>query len=431
MKMFLTAVLVIVGTTLLSCSACSDDAKILSGRGEFCSNSGDCQSGLVCKSNLCSKPDEPPTDGDDDGEDSVEYEPESVEQNDTENADQREQEEYNHPLLMPGEKRLSTIGLADGLDPMDIDGNYVVWCHGASGRLFVHCISENWTDELTVEGVDHLCYWASIANGKVYSSGLISYEHSPSAREIFEIDVLSRKHRILNFRDGESYVGLVNARGDYVTWQHSYEGAPQIGLYYLVNDKYKILTSESLTHKTPRLSESHLVWSQLNSAQAGSDIWLYDLYTGGKIRISENVFVDSIYRIDASVDDGYAAWNSVNQNTVERYIWVYNISNKQSNRLESSGSTGGPWVKDKRVYWNEETSLGYRVRGMDISTNEYFWITDERWEGSQGSPKVSGRWLIYSDSGRFPPPDWSSMGDDVILFDLCTLDHFKNEDMCK
>ena len=414
------------------CIACENNTAILAARGEFCNNSGDCQPGLVCKGNLCSKPDEPPLDGDNDRDGEVENEQELIEQIDAEDADQREQEEYNHPLLMPGEKRLSTIGLADGLDPADINGDYVVWCHGASGRLFVHCISENWTDELTVDGVNHLCWWASVSNGKVVTlatkpEGELSY-----AIEAYEIDIQSRDATPLRFSAEESFLTQVSARGNYIAWQHSYDGGLQIGLYDLITKGYKILTNESLTHKTPRLSESHVVWSQLNSAQAGSDIWLYDLHTGFKRKISENTYSDYTYRIDASVDNGYVAWNNVNELADEYHVWLYDISGGKSHMLETEGRAGTPWIEQNYVYFEEEVSTGqYRIRAMNINTREYTWITDLTWAGSQGMPKVSERWMIYYEYNRFEAPDGFSRGEDVVLFDLCTLDHFKNEDICR
>jgi len=438
-------ILPVVGV-LLSCSSCSSDAANLSGWGEFCNNSGDCLAGLVCKGNVCIKPDEPSLDGDVELEerepdcDDLEMDVDDLERVDEDISETEQDVELeevedvesgdneNDSGLMPGEKRLSFDVQADGLDPADINGDYVVWCHGGSGRLFVHCISEDWTDELTVEGVDHLCYWTSVANGKVYSAGVISYDLKS---EVFEIDIASREHRILNFRDSQSYIFQVNARGKYVAWQESVSGL-QIGLYNVEDDSYLLLTQESLTHKKPKLSEQYVVWDQTQSSGNGSDIWLYDLDTEAKQKISENASDDSFYRIDPVVWGHYAAWNSVNgEDEIERYIWLIDLDNSQHKKLVTTGLVGGPWIEDDHIYWNEQTSKGFRIRMMDIKSGEYFWITDERWEGSQGYPKVSGRWLMYLDHSRLTAPQGALLGVDVILFDLCTLDHFKNEDMCR
>jgi len=107
---------------------------------------------------------------------------------------------------------------------------------------------------------------------------------------------------------------------------------------------------------------------------------------------------------------------------------LYKLSEGKEEKIETTGQAARPFLDGQRLFWDE----GARIRIRDLDREETIKITDETVVGGQFAPRASGRWLIYSDQLRFPYPDETTIkvGSDVILFDLCTLDWYKDEEMC-
>jgi len=135
-------------------------------------------------------------------------------------------------LLMPGETRLSYLGLADGLDPADTNDDYVVWCHGQTGRLFSYRLSTRQAKEIVVEGVEHLCYWTTVNQNKVFSVAYSGEELNPF--DLYEIDIETFSSLVTKGQ-------LEEGRGERKTAESLYEQA--IALYkgdFLPQDLYAL-----------------------------------------------------------------------------------------------------------------------------------------------------------------------------------------------
>jgi len=114
---------------------------------------------------------------------------------------------------------------------------------------------------------------------------------------------------------------------------------------------------------------------------------------------------------------------------VEIYsIYLYDLSADASQQIPTpQGATvGSPWIEYPRLVWFQDQ----RIKLRDLEREETIPITD--WGQWQTTPKLSGRWLAYLDFYRFPKPEEFEglLGGDVILFDLCTLGWYKDEDFC-
>ncbi|RJO65742.1 MAG: hypothetical protein C4523_15490 [Myxococcales bacterium] len=334
--------------------------------------------------------------------------------------------------VMPGERRLSQFGLEDGLDPHDIDGDRVVWCHGQTGRMFTYQASENWFEELTIDGVEHLCWWVSVDGNVVYSTA--TSKDQLSSRDIFAIDIVSRRwKRLDNVTDQATSVWQINADHGRVTWGHEMIGYySQIALYDINGDEFSVLTQESYPQQAPRLSDKYLVWIYQRSDWA-YEVWLYDLFSHETRSLTPTDIYDSTARGVPMAFSHFVVWSTYNtEDLVAKKVFLYDISTDQTTQLETAGEASGIWGDSDRLVW-ADSSINYqfRIRLKDMAKEETTWVTNDTWTGTQSLPKLSGRWLVYAETDRFPLPQGFNRGWDLVLFDLCTLDLYKNDPMCQ
>jgi|GEM_PF-6962042 len=331
-------------------------------------------------------------------------------------------------LLQNGERLLSVNSLADGLDPIDINGDYAVWCYGAEGRLFAHKISTNTTKELVVDGVNHLCWWVSVDKGKAYS---LASARTSNRTEIWEIDIDSGNAKILEVAKDAVSIDRIHARHGKLAWDHYPLTSPSlVGLYNHESKDYILIPNDNKSSGSPRLSSNYLVWTRV-SGNTNTELWIYS-FSDQSARIlipaEEN---DEIYRQSATVFGENVVWNWVKSDRSELRIYLTDIKSGESVLLQDKNIPEGPWIDGNLIVWRELDNDGTnRIRLYDIKSKEYMWITDSSWKGSQWSPKLSGRWLLYMDYYRFPDPAGFYIGGRVVLFDLCSLDYFKQTDIC-
>ncbi len=332
--------------------------------------------------------------------------------------------------LKAGEKRLSQFSIADGIVGLaDVEGNYAVWCHSASGRLFLYDIANNWSEELDApDEMVNLCYNVTIENKRIYTAG---HKVDESSWDIFEIDIEKKLYRNLRSFTGEA-IGMmqIQAEGGNAVWEQ--EG--EIALLNLDTKQFSIITDDSMGQyrNSPYVTDRYVIWSNADSNTQNREIRLYDISNGAHSILAPESQESRINRLYPVVNDTYAAWGNILDDVPEGVepteLILYKLSEGKEEKIETTGQAARPFLDGQRLFWDE----GARIRIRDLDREETIKITDETVVGGQFAPRASGRWLIYSDQLRFPYPDETTIkvGSDVILFDLCTLDWYKDEEMC-
>jgi len=338
--------------------------------------------------------------------------------------------------LKPGERRLSQFGTADGLDPHDINGDWVTWCYGQDGRLFAYQISTNWLEELKIEGVQPICRYATVDNGKIYA-GTLSRD-SDSERDIYEIDMTTRHWRRLDsITDSSSFVDQLFARHGHLTSvPYIYGKGDEVALLDVNSGDYSVLTNERYSQRNPKVSDKYLVWEN-DRTDYYSEIWLYDLTKKEMRSLTPKTQSDSLILGSSMVYGEWATWVSYDEwggHQAKQYeIFIHYIPTGKTELVPTIGvNVESPWIEGNFLSWTElNPENQYRIRMKKLGSDDAFWVTDTNWKGRQWGAKMSSRWLVYLDYNRFPLPVGFARGYDVVLFDLCTLEQFKNDAMCK
>ena len=337
-------------------------------------------------------------------------------------------------LLLPGERWISEIGPADGLSPLDIQGDTVVWCNGATGRLFYYQISDNWVEEVAIDGVGHLCWWVTVSDGKIYT--ISSQVENRENDAIFEIDIQNHTYRLLDVLGDARTISSIHARDGYVTWQHdNIVGHKTIALLDLDTLERTILTDGNTYCDYPNVSSTNVVWENL-VRDGSSEIWFKSIDSVKAISLTPTTNIDSTMRYKPSIDNHFVVWGNTISNDMDSYIYkiiVYDFEKKESTEIPTVRKCGGAWVNSGLIAYREIGSDGRTsVKIYNIDDHSISEITMDAVTGYQCNPRLSGRWLVYLEYNRFPTnTEEFPVGSHVVLFDLCTHEHFQSQDFCQ
>ncbi len=331
------------------------------------------------------------------------------------------QDEAWENLLAPGEKRLSVFGLADGLQPMDVNGDYVVWCHSTTGRLFAYQISRNWVWEIAIDGIRRLCSWVTVDEDKVYTLA----PRDDHRDEIYRINLTRKTYRKMEewTSDAQS-IFRIHARNGRVTWSHSMLGKrSSIALYDTRTNIRTFITDGTKYADESRLSDKYIVWRQTISDN--SEIWLWDFETETTVSLTPTEEGDKISRLNPTVYGNLVSWDVYDPELQggKRYeIFYHDLDTHTTVKVNTTNDCGDAWVDESRLIYGEKDDAGKGIIYVtDFENNQTQGIYGIP-SGLQFGMRLSGRWMVYLDDERFPyPSEDHRWGLDVMLFDLCTM----------
>jgi hypothetical protein len=324
-------------------------------------------------------------------------------------------------LLIPGETRLSTIGLSDGLDPLDINGDWVVWGHGGDGRLFAYRVSTGCAVEISASDVPGWGYWVTVDNGIVYTLGNKVKEGIDF--QLYKIDLTEKTYKALNPDVFNIQTNYPHARNGRLVLQY----ISQIRLYDDPEKEDVFHTQSERVQNAPKLSDKYLVWEN-PVGNSSVEIMLYDL-TDKSVTSLTPTETDGIkQRAFPSIWGQYVSWTWIDTGDNIWRVFLHNLDSGETIQLNPDDTMAYfTWVDNNRVVWMQDQ----RIRLRDIPSETNVWVTPPETGGSQNGPRLSGRYLVYTDATRFPRLPGFTRGWDVMLFDLCTLDMYHDDPMCQ
>ena len=229
----------------------------------------------------------------------------------------------------------------------------------------------------------------------------------------------------------------IQAYGEYVVW--SSDGW-HVTLYHpLTHEISQLEESLNGTSVYPDIWNQTVVWQQLRGDEF-CDIWTYDipsevtrrLDTGySSMKCNPNIYGQHVAFIDDCV-------NLANRTGEERLV-VYNLADDTwETLLPETGPKDRPDIDRDKVVWTDLRRGGRSSGGEYVNPDVYLYNLTKKQEvpiavldGWQFYPRISGRWVVYADS-RFDRQDDAPVKIyDLILFDLCSLELYKNEDWCR
>ncbi len=337
-------------------------------------------------------------------------------------------------LLKPGERRLSSFGMADGLEPHDMHGELVTWCYGQLGFLYVYNISTNWVQEIRIEALPHLCWWVSTDGEKIYAD--TSRPDTSLETDIVEIDLKTGIWRILDEHTQEATsLNQIFARNGRVVWSHyTVTKESQIASLTLQTNEFKVITDRPYAQHSPRLFNDTLVWVE-HSGTGKSGILSYDYISNQLSVIDGTVEVDYINRSAPMAFEDHIVWftsDPILYHQEKQYeIYMHTLSTQQTEMIPTIGIVSDPYGDDDLLTWFESTEEHYNsIRLMKLDTGDQFWLDDPAWTGRRSDPLIAGRWLVYLEAGRFPKLEGFPLGYDVILYDLCEHEEVQGMARC-
>ena len=340
----------------------------------------------------------------------------------------QECEPQNDPLLLPGEIRLTTD--EDIIDMSfvnyDIHENTVVFgdkdwkihiCNLPCGACMIKEFPDSELD----------CVYPTVYKDKVACNTRRPNRTPPYDKELLLYNIKSQE--IQYFVPVDNYLDMF---GDWIVWDGS---LPDIRYYNILTGESGGVPSDSYytSDYSPRISHERIVFTRSHSSEF-THIFVHDVVENASYNLNEgslefNITPDSSQDWVIWIAD---AWLPNLNADGKSNLTAYNLETKEKVIIDPQPHEKTfPSIDGSRVVWTD-----FRNGGRD-SFGYYFnsdiWLYDlERREARpiaetdllQLKPRISGRWVLYLDTR------WRSPKDDLVVFDLCTLDWYESDPMC-
>ena len=229
----------------------------------------------------------------------------------------------------------------------------------------------------------------------------------------------------------------IQASGDYVVWKSREKN---IVVYDSMSDSsYPLEASIQDDCTFPDIDESLVVWQQ-QRPDTRYDIWGLNLLTQHSQIVDTGIVS---YKCTPALSGLRVVFiddcvNLANRTGEERLV-VYNLADDTwETLLPETGPKDRPDIDRDKVVWTDLRRGGRSSGGEYVNPDIYLYDLTKKQEvpiavldGWQFYPRISGRWVVYADS-RFDRQDDAPVKIyDLILFDLCSLELYKNEDWCR
>ncbi len=351
-----------------------------------------------------------------------------IEQEPVEEGIPQECEPQDDPLLLPGEIRLTTDG--DFIDMpfinYDIHENTVVFCDD-DWKMHICKLPCGTCEIKEFPDSEYDCVYPTVYKDTVACNTRLIHRDPENREDLLLYNISSGEIRYPT--DVGDYLDM---HGNWIVW---IEFAPDLYYYNIADGTLKSIetSSSSTSDCLARTSDEKIVWIR-NYSNEYTDVMLIDLHDSSSLKkINET----KGYTGDPAISGNWIVWISdlflgtLNPNG-ESILRAYNLfSNERITIDPQPHQKTYPDIDGSRVVWTD-----FRNGGRD-SFGYYFnsdiWLYDlERREARpiaetnllQLKPRISGRWVLYLDTR------WRSPQDDLVVFDLCTLDWYESDPMC-
>ena len=335
--------------------------------------------------------------------------------------------------LQPGEIRVTAgdTGYGSPFINYAVNDRWVVYCTWKY-QLIACNRSHNTCWNYDIFDTESDCAFPALIENKVFTLSIKPEQSNTTRWALTQLDL-----ETLSIDTSHSAYRDIRADGNYVVWMGEIAG---IGILDAqTNSTYLIEDSGNNHCVYPDVSASRVVWQQQRIDDL-CDIWTYDLLQK-EARMLDMGFTSmkctpSVSGLQAVFIDDCV--NLANRTGEERLV-VYNLADDTwETLLPETGPKDRPDIDRDKVVWTDLRRGGRSSGGEYVNPDVYLYDLTKKQDvpiavldGWQFYPRISGRWVVYADS-RFDRQDDAPVKIyDLILFDLCSLELYKNEDWCR
>ena len=338
--------------------------------------------------------------------------------------------------LRPGETRVTagSTGYGSQYPNYDVNAEWLVYC--TWDHNLVACDLAGgicWNYDLT-ESVDD-CAHPALVGDTVFAVAWIDMMVNGTSTVRWALVQLDLRTLDLDM-ETDTYTDI-QATEKYVIWSSS---EWRITVFNR-NTEEVFPIDLSLENKSyyPDVYGKYVVWQQQRPDDLW-DIWFYDL--GKKQGYALNTSQASM-KCHPVISGQYVAFidecvTAGHPEGTEKLIVYHFEDDTWETLLPETGPKDRPDIDRDKVVWTDLRRGGRSSGGEYVNPDVYLYNLTKKQEvpiavldGWQFYPRISGRWVVYADS-RFDRQDDAPVKIyDLILFDLCSLELYKNEDWCR
>ena len=341
------------------------------------------------------------------------------------------------PKLQPGETRVTAgpTGYGSTYATYDVNDDWVVYCTW-DYRIIACRLDTGACFNYDILDVEADCDFPSLLGNTLYANLILPTE----IPEKYDTKLLQLDLITLEADYNQPAYWDVDSMGNHVVWAKE-DGLPSengLFVYDIQTHETSVIPGSNSPHsRWPRTSEKYLIWQQSTDSDStgNASIKLYEYATGQISLLTSNT---EKRKWMPSVGERYAAWTEFGIDDPEPgFLKIWDI---QEQKFVSSpvydGRKHNPQVWEDRIIfldyrddWPEMPTQNTDVYLRDLGKNIEIPLCTV--EGQQGYLRTYGRWVLWSDN-RWPRNDNAPYDiDDIVLFDLCSLELYKSEDWCQ
>ena len=341
------------------------------------------------------------------------------------------------PELRPGETRVTAGKTGNGLyfSNYDVNDAWVVYCTW-DFRIVACLHATGACFDYDIAGTDGDCAFPSLIGDTLYARLM----WPTGVPEDPDMKLLQLNLATLEVDYSEPAYNNMDSFGNHVVWAKE-DGLPSANglfVYDIQTHETSVIPGSNSPHsRWPRTSEKYLIWQQSADSDSSQNryVKLYEYASGAVSIISSEM---GFKKWMPSVGERYAAWTEDTvDNPAAGYLKIWDIQGQQfvsSPVYDGRKHNPQVWVDriiflDYRNDWPDRPTQNTDVYLRDLGKNTEIPLCTV--EGQQGYLRTYGRWVLWSDN-RWPRNDNAPYDiDDIVLFDLCSLELYKSEDWCK
>ncbi len=343
---------------------------------------------------------------------------------------------YDDELLEPGEIRITTgeSGFASPFLNYDVNNNWVAYCT-RDMNLFVCSWSTKACYQYDILSTNMDCLRVNVHNNILISETEVteSLENPDYYGNVLILDLESEDYSIV-YTASKYHYHLTSREGNVVWKDLSY------GIYYYLSDgKGPFNMSETAIQSIyrPKISGKYISWDwnvSESPVQIGY-IMLYDIKSQETLNITEGTETANCVpavsnKWVAYIKDCMTTYNPDGKSELA----VYDIEQKNNVEFNIEKSLKyAPEVNGNKFVWMDFRNGEFISEHQGYSNPDiYFYDADKceheiplsRNTDYQDWPRIQDRYVIYYDQR------WHRGVSDIVVFDLCTLDIYKDDEMC-
>ncbi len=341
---------------------------------------------------------------------------------------------YDDELLEPGEIRITTgeSGFASPYINYDVNEDWVVYCTG-DWRIFFCSLKDMHCNLLDLTDRKMDCTYANLSGDMLIANTIIDSDTEESYEHIIMLNLVN--YDITTIDSSNHVHHDLSVNGSNVVWR---VGESEVHHYNILKDRtFHINAGDNRHVLSPNSSNSYVAWQVLSGSTSNYlfHILLYDIMASKTIDLNGD---DEKIRYGVNTSDSWTVWIDdyyvppIHTENCSK-LQVYNIETGTIFELDPQDHEKlSPSISKSILTWMDLRHGGRYSNGQIYNPDIYLYDLSKEGESiaittneaDQFWPRVRGHYIIYSDSR------WHRGVSDIVVFDLCTLDIYKNDEMC-